>query len=158
MKADPPIPDELWRQIPPAAQAAILALIQHYEQRLAELEARLNQNYTYSSKPPSSDPPGVKRAPSSTPSAKNAGGQPGHAKAQRALVDHPYAIDDCKPPACRHCRLMRPTKKPFVLWQKVRDGTLSRVAFVKQIKPIRPTPLGPWLLRPPREPACEPRN
>jgi len=57
MNADPPIPDELWQQIPPTARAAILALIQQYEQRLAELEARLNQNSTNSSKPPSSDPP-----------------------------------------------------------------------------------------------------
>jgi transposase len=33
--------------------------------------------------------------------------------------------------------LMRPTKELFVLWQKVRDGTLSRAAFVEQMKPIR---------------------
>jgi transposase len=104
MKADPPIPDELWRQIPPAAQAAILALIQRYEQRLTELEARLNQNSTNSSKPPSSDPPALKRAPPKTPSTKKAGGQQGHAKVQRALVDHPDAIHDCKPTACRHCQ------------------------------------------------------
>ena len=32
---------------------------------------------------------------------------------------------------------MRPTKELFVLWQKVRDGTLSRAAFVEQMKPIR---------------------
>src|SRR6516162_11568440 len=104
MNADPPIPAELWQQIPPAAQAAILALIQHYEQRLAELEARLNQNSTNSSKPPSSDSPAVKRAPPKTPSAKKAGGQYGHSKAQRVLVDHPDAIHDCKPTVCRHCR------------------------------------------------------
>ena len=104
MNADPPIPAELWQQIPPAAQAAILALIQHYEQRLAELEARLNQNSTNSSKPPSSDPPAVKRAPPKTPSTKKAGGQRGHAKAQRAIVDHPDAIHECKPTVCRHCQ------------------------------------------------------
>jgi transposase len=33
--------------------------------------------------------------------------------------------------------LMRPTKELFALWQKVRDGTLSRPAFVEQMKPIR---------------------
>jgi hypothetical protein len=33
--------------------------------------------------------------------------------------------------------LMRPTQELFVLWQKVRDGTLSRAAFVEQMKPIR---------------------
>ena len=33
--------------------------------------------------------------------------------------------------------LMRPTNKLFGLWQKVRDGTLSRAAFGEQMKPIR---------------------
>ncbi len=33
--------------------------------------------------------------------------------------------------------LMRPTKELFAWWQKVRDGTLSRAAFVEQMKPIR---------------------
>src|SRR5262249_1409243 len=63
----PPIPGELWSQIPPAAQAAIPALIQQYEQRLqalqqqvAELTEPLNQNPTNPPWPPSSDPPHVK--------------------------------------------------------------------------------------------------
>jgi len=103
MNAGPPIPDELWQQIPPAAQAAILALIQHYEQRLADLEARLNQNSTNSSKPPSSDPPTLKRSPPKMPSAKKAGGQHGHAKALRDLHDRPDRVQECKPTACRHC-------------------------------------------------------
>src|SRR5262249_27938163 len=66
----PPIPVELWGKIPPAAQAAILALVQQYEQRLqdlhkqvAELQQRLNRNSTNPSRPPSSDPPQVKRRP-----------------------------------------------------------------------------------------------
>src|SRR6516165_1041626 len=104
MNADPPIPDELWQQIPPAAQAAIRDLIQRFERRLADLEAQLKQNSTNSSKPPSSDPPTLKRSPPKPSSNNNAGGQRGHAKAQRALVDHPDAIHDCKPAACRHCQ------------------------------------------------------
>jgi transposase len=103
MNAGPPIPDELWQQIPPAAQAAILALIQHYEQRLADLETRLNQNSTNSSKPPSSDPPALKRAPPKTPSTQKAGGQHGHAKARRDLRDPPDRVQECKPTSCRHC-------------------------------------------------------
>jgi transposase len=103
MSAGPPIPDELWQQIPPAAQAAIRALIQRYEQRLADLGARLNQNSTKSSKPPSSDPSTVKRAPPKTPSTKKAGGQNGHAKAQRELRDRPDCVQECKPTACRNC-------------------------------------------------------
>src|SRR6516162_819577 len=104
MNAAPPIPEELWQQIPPAAQAAIRALIQRYERRLANLEARLKQNSTNSSKPPSSDPPSLKRSPPKPTSSNKAGGQRGHAKAQRALVDHPDAIHDCKPTVCRHCQ------------------------------------------------------
>lgn len=103
MSSGSPIPDDLWQQIPAAAQAAIHALIQHYEQRLADLEARLKQNSTNSSKPPSSDPPAFKRSPPRLPSHKKAGGQHGHAKALRALVDRPDASHDCKPTACRNC-------------------------------------------------------
>ena len=33
--------------------------------------------------------------------------------------------------------LMRPTKEMFALWQNVRDGTLSRRAFRRRMKPIR---------------------
>jgi transposase len=33
--------------------------------------------------------------------------------------------------------LLRPTKELFALWQKVRDGTLSRTAFAEQIQPLR---------------------
>jgi transposase len=33
--------------------------------------------------------------------------------------------------------LMRETKKMFALWQKVRDGTLSRRAFRRRMQPIR---------------------
>jgi transposase len=111
MPSVPPIPDELWNQIPPAAQAAIRALVQRYEQRLqelrqqvTELQQRLNQNSTNSSKPPSSDPLTLKRSPPKPASLNKAGGQHGHTKAQRVLVDRPDAIHDCKPTACRHCR------------------------------------------------------
>jgi transposase len=127
MKAEPPIPDGLWQQIPPAAQAAILALIQHYERRLAGLEARLKQNSTNSSKPPSADPPAVKRAPPKPPSAKKAGGQQGHTKSQRALVDHPDAIHDCKPTACRHCQQPLDGDDPQPLRHQVWD-----------VPPVRP--------------------
>jgi transposase len=104
MNTDPPIPDELWQQIPPPAQTAIRALIQRYERRLADLEARLKQNSSNSSKPPSSDPPNLKRSPPKLLTRNKAGGQHGHAKAQRSLIDHPDAIQDCKPTACRHCQ------------------------------------------------------
>ena len=108
----PPIPAELWNQIPSAAQAAILALIQQYEQRLQvlqqqvdELRQRLNQNSTNSSRPPSSDPPHVKRRPPKPSSGRKRGGQPGHARQQRPLVP-PEQVKQTiplMPSACRKC-------------------------------------------------------
>jgi transposase len=105
MKARPPIPDKLWQQIPPAAQSAILALIQHYKQRLADLEARLNQNSTNSSKPPSSEHPHAKPARHTPKSPRGAGGQPGHAKHQRPLLptEQCQQVIPCVPPTCRRC-------------------------------------------------------
>ena len=108
----PPIPEPLWNTISPEAQAAILALVAVYEQRIVQLEARVNNlenrlklNSTNSSKPPSSDPIGMKRKPPASPSGKKRGGQPGHRKAHRALVppEKIHETIDCKPTACRRC-------------------------------------------------------
>ena len=71
---------------------------------MAELQQRLNQNSTNSSKPPSSDPPTLKRSPPKTPSTNKVGGQHGHAQAQRALHDRPDRVLECKPTTSRHCR------------------------------------------------------
>ena len=108
----PPIPVELWNQIPPAAQAAILGLVQQYERRVqalqqqvVDLRQRLNQNSTNSSRPPSSDPPHVKRRPPTPATGRRRGGQPGHARQQRPLVP-PEQIKQSvpvKPSACRKC-------------------------------------------------------
>src|SRR5688500_6479517 len=93
MQFVPPIPVELWNQIPPAAQAAVLALVQQYEQRLQalrqqvdQLTQRLHQNSTNSSRPPSSDSPHFKRRPPKPSSGRKRGGQPGHARQPRPLV------------------------------------------------------------------------
>src|SRR3954453_624374 len=107
-----PIPDELWARVPPDAQAAIatafLAMRQRVEEletRLGDLEARLKLNSTNSSKPPSSDPIGLKRRPPAPPSGKKRGGQPGHRKARRLLVPPEKVSEtfECKPTACRRC-------------------------------------------------------
>ena len=134
MSLQPPIPAELWDQIPSAAQVAILALVQQYVRRLQNLQKqvnellqRLNQNSTNSSKPPSSDPPTLKRSPPKLPSNNKAGGQPGHAKVQRALVDHPDFIHDCKPTVCRHCQQSLHGDDPQPLRHQVWD-----------VPPVRP--------------------
>ncbi|MBN9520456.1 IS66 family transposase, partial [bacterium] len=50
---------------------------------MADLEARLNQTSSNSSRPPSADPPHARPAPPRTPSGKRKGGQLGHPKAER---------------------------------------------------------------------------
>jgi transposase len=107
-----PIPDELWAKVPPDGQAAIAAVflamqqrVNELETRVRDLEARLKLNSTNSSRPPSSDPIGLKRKPPAPPSGKKRGGQPGHRKAHRALVP-PEKIHEtihCKPTGCRRC-------------------------------------------------------
>lgn len=50
----------------------------------------------------------------------------------QALIDNPCTVNQ----RLGH-DLMRPTKELFVLWKKVRDGTLSRCAFQKQMESVR---------------------
>jgi hypothetical protein len=48
MSLQPPIPAELWDQIPPAAQAAIMTLVQQYERQLQALPCK-NRSMNFSS-------------------------------------------------------------------------------------------------------------
>src|ERR687893_113400 len=104
--SDPtPIPEPLWDTVPPEAQVAIGALLNTLQRRIADPEERVNKDSTNSSKPPSSDPPSVKRRPPAPPSGKGRGGQPGHARHARPLVppEGLRQVFDCKPPECRRC-------------------------------------------------------
>jgi transposase len=69
-----------------------------------ELEARLGQNSQNSSRPPSSDPPRVKRR-KKKPTGRKPGGQPGHRGHHRKLLE-PERVDEVVEhwlAACRHC-------------------------------------------------------
>src|ERR1700691_4518179 len=108
MSQTPPIPEALWNTVPPDAQAALMAVfdsllsrIAQQDQRILDLEARLKLNSTNSSKPPSTDPIGLKRKPPAPPSGRKRGGQPGHRKAHRALAppEKIHETIDCKPTA-----------------------------------------------------------
>src|SRR5689334_20525185 len=103
MLDQPPIPQALWDTLAPEAQAAVTALVQAFERRIAELEERLGKDSTNSSKPPSTDPPSVKRRPPVPPSGKERGGQPGHRHHRRALVppERLRHVIECRPPHCR---------------------------------------------------------
>jgi transposase len=105
MTDQPPLPQDIWDTLSPDAQAAVQALVQSFERRIADLEERLGKNSTNSSKPPSSDPPSVKRRPPAPASGRKRGGQPGHRHHPRALVppERVRQVIECKPPACRCC-------------------------------------------------------
>ena len=137
MTPAPPLPDHLWNSASPELQAAILALVQIHQQRVAELESRVNDlearlklNSTNSSKPPSSDPIGLKRKPPAPPSGRKRGGQPGHRKAHRALVppEKIHETFDCKPTTCRRCAHELQGDDPIPL--------IHQVAELPKIEPI----------------------
>ena len=84
--------------------AAVRAVIERLERRIAELEAQLKQNSTNSSKPPSSDFPGVVREPKK-PTGKKRGGQAGHPGHFRARIpeDRVNHTLPHRPEMCRGC-------------------------------------------------------
>jgi transposase len=109
MTFEPPIPQALWDLVPRAAQAALTAVLQRYQQRVdvlerrvRDLEERLGQNSTNSSKPPSTDGPAVKRRPPQPKGQRPKGGQPGHPRHRRALLP-PDHTEHLRPTQCRRC-------------------------------------------------------
>ena len=72
--------------------------------KVTELEARLGQNSSNSSKPPSSDSPADRGARPGKPSTgRKRGGQPGHKGSQRVLLTPTQPPVDCFPESCRRC-------------------------------------------------------
>lgn len=83
----------------------LVTLGANLQAQIAELKAKLGTNSGNSSKPPSSDEPGQRPDRGRTPSQRRRGGQPGHARAQRALVA-PEDVDetvDVRPAQCADC-------------------------------------------------------
>jgi transposase len=75
-------------------------------ERVTDLEARLAQNSTNSSRPPSSDPPEAPAPPPRPPTGRRRGAQPGHPPAQRQVLP-PEAVDQMVrhwPARCQHCQ------------------------------------------------------
>ena len=87
-----PISPETWAKLPPEVQAYILLLenalrkaldkIAQLEQRVNELEARLNRHSGNSSQPPSQDPP---QAPRNR--KEKSGRKPGGQKDTREIIE-----------------------------------------------------------------------
>lgn len=152
ISAIPGITVEAWNDLTPSAQAIILAIVGHYEQRIteyeqrcaayeeqrvgyekriAELEDRLKRNPSNSSMPPSSDI-FKKHRKKHKPSGKPPGRSPGHLGEMRALVplEEVDAVHDHSPVRCEHCG------DPLVGDDAV--GPLERHQ-VSELPPITPT-------------------
>src|SRR5260370_25591892 len=93
MYREPPVPPELWEQVPPHVQTVLWVVIDNYERRLNTLEAevrelkeQLGRTSQNSSQPPSADGPHVKPNPPRAPSGRKRGGQPGRPLHQRTLL------------------------------------------------------------------------
>jgi hypothetical protein len=121
MSAEPPIPRDIWHQMTPAAQAAVLTLVESFERRIAAPEARLGQDSSNSSKPPSSDPIPVKRRHPRPPSGKGRGGQRGHKRHTPGLVP-PELLTDVEgvPP---HKNATERALRHGIIWRKTGYGT-----------------------------------
>jgi len=101
MSQEPLVPEELIARQTPEAQAIIRLLLA----KIAELEARLNMTPRNSSLPPSTQHPHAKPTPQKEKSGKKPGGQPGHAKRERALIptEQCSQVVPVVPKACRRC-------------------------------------------------------
>lgn len=129
----PPITAEQLAALPPEVRAVVEALMDHYERRIAVLEAELaavKKTPRNSSLPPSSEHPHAKPIPEKPKSTRKPGGQPGHPKHERALIPTKdcQAMIPCKPAVCRGCGQKLAGNDPEPLRHQVWD--------VPEIKPL----------------------
>jgi transposase len=121
--------------------AALEGLVVAHEERIAALEARLRQDSSTSSRPPSSDPPWTqaqRRVPPPSPSGEGGeerrprGGQPGHPGHHRLLLGEERVdrLVEVTPEACRGCGAGLPKEAG------ARDPADERVQVV-ELPPVR---------------------
>ena len=108
MTPQPPLPPDVWNALSVEVRTLFEAMqrqIHALQLEVQSLKDRLGSNSHNSSKPPSTDPIHLKRQPPRTPSGKKRGGQPGHKRATRPLVqpEQLAATIPCKPTACAGC-------------------------------------------------------
>lgn len=104
---------------------AMAARINGLEQRILDLErvvSALTRNSSNSSRPPSSDLPGAKKAKRVRPGNRKQGGQPGHKGKKRELLppEEMDRIHDIFPERCEYCRLHFPPTLQIPSQQPVR--------------------------------------
>jgi transposase len=92
-----------------SGKEAVIEKLLSFDANIRKLEqsiAGLTRNSLNSSRPPSSDPPGIKKAKKKSKSKRKQGGQPGHKGKNRKLlpVEEMDEIHDIYPEHCEHCR------------------------------------------------------
>lgn len=106
-----------------SGKEAVIEKLMAYAQQIHQLEqsiAALSRNSSNSSRPPSSDPPGMKKTKTKAKSTRKQGGQPGHKGKNRKLLppEEMDKIHDVFPEHCQHCRspfsqsLLPPSSQP----------------------------------------------
>jgi transposase len=99
-----PFTEHDWAQTPPVVQAYVSTLhdeMNQLQEQVERLQARLNQDSTTSSRPPSSDSPYKKprRRTGSSPSTRKGGGKPGHPGHRQVLLA-PTTVEELVPESC----------------------------------------------------------
>ena len=84
------------------------------QERIHDLEIRLGQDSSNSSRPPSSDPPQAPKPRQRAPTGRKRGGQSGHSGTFRALlpVEQVDDVVSVVPEHCRHCHQPLPSGTP----------------------------------------------
>jgi transposase len=111
-----PFTPQDWEQTPPAVQAYLCTVRDELAQlhdRVESLEARLKQNSTTSSRPPSSDSPYKKPRQRTTATApRKAGGKPGHPGHSQVLLP-PTIVKELRPERCACGNTTFPLTTPY---------------------------------------------
>jgi transposase len=99
-----PFTEQDWAQTPPAVQAYVSTLhdeMSQLHEQVERLQARLKQDSTTSSRPPSSDSPYKKprRRTGLSPRTRKGGGKPGHPGHRQVLLA-PTSVEDVLPESC----------------------------------------------------------
>lgn len=100
-----------WNATPPAVQTVVRTLLETLQQqqsrlhalqqRVEDLERRLNQNSGNSSQPPSRDQKPNRPTPARSP---HRGAKPGHPKAMRPFCETPDQVIEASVTTCAHCQ------------------------------------------------------
>src|ERR1700730_4441564 len=106
---------------------ALQRRVAELEDMVRDLQARLGQNATNSSLPPSANPPAAPKPVVKDPTGRKPGAQPGHAPLQRTRVpaERVHQVVRHLPTACRRCQAPLPAHPgphdPEPTWHQIAE-------------------------------------